>query len=44
VPKQISEHEALLLLAEADRCVKGILAQMDELEALFQQSIEVRSE
>ena len=50
VPKQCTpdtEPEILLLLAEADRCVKAILAQMDELESLlFQrdQTSEVRSE
>jgi hypothetical protein len=47
VPKQLTpatEPEILLLLAEADRCVKAILAQMDGLEGLFQQNTEARSE
>jgi hypothetical protein len=37
VPKQLTpatEHEAVWLLVEADQCVKGILAQMDEMEGL----------
>jgi hypothetical protein len=54
VPHQLTpanEPEILLLLAEADRCVKAILALMDELEGLCesllfqrQQSTAVRSE
>ena len=41
VPKQLTpanEPEILLLLAEADRCVKAILAQMDEMENLCTRS------
>jgi hypothetical protein len=37
VQKQLTlanEHEALLLLAEADRCVKAILTQLDEMEGM----------
>jgi hypothetical protein len=30
------DNEMLLLLCEADWCVKSILAQMDEMESLFQ--------
>ena len=41
VPRQLTpatEHETLLVLAEADRCVKAILAQMDEIENLCTRS------
>jgi hypothetical protein len=37
VPKQLTpntEHEILLVLAEADLCVKAILVQMEEMENL----------
>ena len=43
VPQQCTpatEHEALLVLAEADRTVKAILAQLDETESLL---LQVRS-
>jgi hypothetical protein len=41
VPQQCApdtDAEILLLLAEADRCVKAILAQMDEMENLCTRS------
>lgn len=56
VPPQLTpatEHEIVLVLVEADRCVKQILAQMDELADLWekksplfqrQPSTEARSE
>jgi hypothetical protein len=34
-----TEPEILLLLAEADRCVKAILALMEEMEGLFEKSL-----
>jgi hypothetical protein len=42
VPKQLTpanEAEILLLLAEADKCVRQILSCMDELEGLFERSV-----
>jgi hypothetical protein len=46
VPQQLTPataHETLLLLVEADRCVKAILTQLDELEALCEGAL-LRSE
>jgi hypothetical protein len=39
VLKQPTPDDALLVLVEADRCVKHILALMDELEALFEKEM-----
>lgn len=42
VPRQLTpdtEHEIVLVLAEADRCVKAILAQLEEMEGLCEKSL-----
>jgi hypothetical protein len=38
VLKQGTETEVLMVLAEADKCVRQILMQMEELEGLFEKA------
>jgi hypothetical protein len=42
VPRQLTpdtQHEIVLVLAEADRCMKAILALMEEMEGLCEKSL-----